>query len=123
MARDSRNRTQQRVDAHVDQHPRQRERRYIRAHCLEDDVTRQHRADQITNSRNQSDDRIETDFPRRARDRDGVVEQLRQHAHTIRAARGIVGEYATPGGSDHPRLRPAQRETFASSVDIRVGPG
>src|SRR5450830_260699 len=89
---DGRNGTDQRIDADIHQHPRQCERWHLQARRLENDVARKHRADQIPNSRDQPNDRIKTDLPAGAWNRYGVVEQLRQHAHTLDPARGIFAE-------------------------------
>src|SRR3954469_6430173 len=105
------------VDADVDEHPCQRKRRDFGTRRFENDVTRQHRAQQIANSRDQSDDWVQPNPVPRTGNRDRVVEQLRQGPQPTRSTSYIVAENSTAFFDCHARIASAHRDVFASSAD------
>src|SRR5687767_6408690 len=82
------------IDADVGEHSYQRHCRYLRPCRLEHDVTGQQAADQVADSRNETDYSVEPDAPACARNGDRVIEQLAEEANPLRPSRQLRTDLA-----------------------------
>src|SRR3954466_12405762 len=117
------NGTEQRIDSNVDDHAHESKGGHLRAHRLENDVTREYGPGEISHARYETDYRIQPKLPLSSRNRNGIVEELAQYPYAPCGALRPGSRNFICRSNDDTLIGSAHLAILTSSADILFGPG